>query len=789
MLHTQRPVKLRKRASKACLSCRARKVRCDVSRRGRPCMNCHLDGEACIVTGRARVKYRTTEHDSTSSPQKYSLPLLNRQPAASSTDEFNLASTSESKRKNRTEPTFAKCVNSLFAESAEPEPSPIKISVFDSQEDDASSALNHHLFSSRFQWAANRLPATNSDVVYSHYPFLSAPNIHTIPHEDLNFLEQQGCLRVPIRPILDEFIQQYFLHVHPFLPLLDEGDFWEMYDITEHPQTCISLLLFQAMLFASCTFMSQSTVCMLGFPNIRAMRVVLLRRTKLLYNLEIEASPLILSQAALLLTFTSISASKTPNTSWLGLAIENARLADAHLYSTMSPLPEKERNTLKRVWWCCIIRDRSIGLFLRRPLQVAYDHFDFKADPLNAADLSDEFNRSNVYNHPTKRYLADILTQWIKLYILMTDILLLVCPFKGAYNWVYADNRKNYSRLCGCKVALGRWYSSTSSKFPMTKASARDTIRSNDKMINIDSDTTTLYTNFMYMYYHNSRIVLCHYEMLLGFLQESNRENHPHVIYRQIPTHTQTELEQAISSIVECHNELRNLGLTRWLPIPAIGCIIFPLTLSVLNAKLSTRKDDSAHGADASTRNQLTTLIKVMQTYWAQYDGLDWIFEIVRHIVATVQFDISKIKNIGSSINWSDFFASRPASYVRLAFVLDFCLSKGRLPRDRDFPGNIRDVATNAIRLLENPVEKLCANQTDFAKNTTYASNTPQELPTTHPTNSISPSKIENYPFGLDESFVGNLEEQIHLHMAHGFPDNGMSQFMDVLHARRIIHH
>lgn len=45
--------KTRKRAAKACLSCRARKVRCDVSQRGRPCMNCYLDSETCVVTGRA----------------------------------------------------------------------------------------------------------------------------------------------------------------------------------------------------------------------------------------------------------------------------------------------------------------------------------------------------------------------------------------------------------------------------------------------------------------------------------------------------------------------------------------------------------------------------------------------------------------------------------------------------------------------------------------------------------------------------------------------------------------
>lgn len=33
------------------------KVRCDVSQRGRPCMNCYLDNETCVVTSRATRRY------------------------------------------------------------------------------------------------------------------------------------------------------------------------------------------------------------------------------------------------------------------------------------------------------------------------------------------------------------------------------------------------------------------------------------------------------------------------------------------------------------------------------------------------------------------------------------------------------------------------------------------------------------------------------------------------------------------------------------------------------------
>lgn len=44
----------RKRASKACQSCRSRKVRCSVSDHGIPCYNCKLDGLDCIIPERKK---------------------------------------------------------------------------------------------------------------------------------------------------------------------------------------------------------------------------------------------------------------------------------------------------------------------------------------------------------------------------------------------------------------------------------------------------------------------------------------------------------------------------------------------------------------------------------------------------------------------------------------------------------------------------------------------------------------------------------------------------------------
>lgn len=98
-------------------------------------------------------------------------------------------------------------------------------------------------------------PQLISDIVYSYYPFLNISNMSNILPQDVNYLDSQGCFRVPTRAVLDEIVQQYFLHVHPLLPLLNEGDFWEMYchqgPLGSAPPQTMSLLVFQSMIFAT----------------------------------------------------------------------------------------------------------------------------------------------------------------------------------------------------------------------------------------------------------------------------------------------------------------------------------------------------------------------------------------------------------------------------------------------------------------------------------------------------------------------------------------------------------
>lgn len=240
----------------------------------------------------------------------------------------------------------------------------------------------------------------------------------------------------------------------------------------------------------------------MGFATIRAARAALYRRAKLLYDLESESSPLAISQAALLLSFRSPPSSpalRKSNTAWLTIAIQNAKTVEAHHYATRTA-PPKKRNLLKRLWWSCIIRDRIVGLGMRRGVQITRSHFDFDANGiLGYSDLSDEIERSRVYNPGTKRCLADILEQLVELCVVLTDILILVFPLDDSPGWGREMHAEEQDRVRGCKMALRRWYKGATLRFPMFGGGS--VARMKPPGDEFQHDSVILYTNLMYMYY------------------------------------------------------------------------------------------------------------------------------------------------------------------------------------------------------------------------------------------------------------------------------------------------
>jgi hypothetical protein len=82
-------------------------------------------------------------------------------------------------------------------------------------------------------------------------------NLQALDKEDVAYLRSKGCFSLPDQPALDEFVTQFFLHIHPQTPVLDEAKFWRLYlqrdSAARNSDQEISLFVFHAMMFMACS--------------------------------------------------------------------------------------------------------------------------------------------------------------------------------------------------------------------------------------------------------------------------------------------------------------------------------------------------------------------------------------------------------------------------------------------------------------------------------------------------------------------------------------------------------
>ncbi|KAF9882905.1 hypothetical protein FE257_004886 [Aspergillus nanangensis] len=340
------------RAQIACCACRSRKVRCDVARRGAPCNNCLLDSKVCLVSPGYRQQHKRLVR-----------PKNNTVKAASQSTSRELIWGSST----------ATIQNGVCSPaSVDDRNTPVKRQTLQNQNEDSDPSAS---------------PSKSEEIGFAAYGFLTTGFLRALCQDDVRFLEEQFCLHVPQRDLLDEFITQYFLHLHPAFPLLDQTQFLAIY----HPTTTassqedtsghstMSLFLLQAILFGSCRFVSAGVLHRLGYSDVSHARRCLYRKAKLLYLLGSETRELPLSQGALLLSLATAQETGAPAHSiWLAIATQHAQAVQAS--------PQQRR----RLWWTCLFIDRVTSLELRRPLQITAECLDLADGALTMEEFQDE---------------------------------------------------------------------------------------------------------------------------------------------------------------------------------------------------------------------------------------------------------------------------------------------------------------------------------------------------------------------------------------------------------------
>jgi hypothetical protein len=115
-----------------------------------------------------------------------------------------------------------------------------------------------------------------------HYnlPAYIKPLPHRICAEDIQYLATKGSLTVPSDTLRNELLRAYIEYVHPYMPLLDLREFLDVIESGNGTEGRISLLLFQAVMFAGTTFVDMKFLRESGFTSRKAARKSFFQRAR-----------------------------------------------------------------------------------------------------------------------------------------------------------------------------------------------------------------------------------------------------------------------------------------------------------------------------------------------------------------------------------------------------------------------------------------------------------------------------------------------------------------------------
>lgn len=97
---------------------------------------------------------------------------------------------------------------------------------------------------------------------------------------DIDYLLTTGALSVPDDSTRNALLQSYLEYVHPYMPLIELHEFLQIIDNGTGQYGRISLLLFQAVMFAGTAFVNMSYLRTAGYQTRKAARKAFFQKAK-----------------------------------------------------------------------------------------------------------------------------------------------------------------------------------------------------------------------------------------------------------------------------------------------------------------------------------------------------------------------------------------------------------------------------------------------------------------------------------------------------------------------------
>ncbi|RKU48936.1 Transcriptional activator of fatty acid utilization [Coniochaeta pulveracea] len=444
----------RQRASRACETCHARKVRCDAASLGVPCTNCVAFSIECRIPTPKRKKVQTagsqardsdsergdnapSEERSPNPPNANFVPGNTRPPAVYHTSEGTPATTlteAQAKKEEADSLTYTHLVmKPKFTRAPITEAGRVAY---------LGESSNLTLLVHDRQGSA--------DVV--HYPLPenvrgSRARLTELDNVEIEILHQRGAFLLPPRQLCDELIESYFKWVHPIMPVINRNKFMRQYKDPKNPP---SLLLLQSILLAG------SRVCtnpqlMDANGSTTPAALTFYKRAKALYDANYEDDRVTIVQSLLLMGwYWEGPEDVTKNVFyWSRVATIVAQGSGMHRSVETSQLSRADKRLWKRIWWTLFTRDRSVAVALGRPIHINLDDSD--VEMLTEDDFIEDDGDGTAVEYPPDPIHVQFFLQYVKLCEIMGLVL------SQQYSVASKASRRNPIDLTHSDMALADW--------------------------------------------------------------------------------------------------------------------------------------------------------------------------------------------------------------------------------------------------------------------------------------------------------------------------------------------
>ncbi|KAJ5964124.1 uncharacterized protein N7479_004000, partial [Penicillium vulpinum] len=323
--------------------------------------------------------------------------------------------------------------------------------------------------------------------------------------EELSYLEAKGAFLLPSPEMCEELIRCYFEFVHPLLPVVQVTNFLKSYRAGEMASQ--SLLLLQSMFFAASNFVSLEILARSKYPSIKDLKKDLYQRAKVstasrpfpnqvayylqaLYDMDYEKNKISLIQAVLLLGYWYVDSNdRLDSWHWVGVAISLGQSIGLNRRPRALNIPRSQISLWRRLWWCCVYRDRWLAFGLCHPQRIWLEDCD-----LGMVTLDDVVGQASsaILSEKDEKILtravdmAPVFVELAQWSVHLGSVLL--CQYRPG------EPEDPSKQVDSCEASLTTWYNSLDRKLKL------DTVT----VLNDPDQTFTLHKHILYIFFQSS---------------------------------------------------------------------------------------------------------------------------------------------------------------------------------------------------------------------------------------------------------------------------------------------